>query len=53
MYRLLEIFDKHNSVSDVSGAHLKPSYKRDLNIILHELQESKVFKIIPGRVHTS
>ena len=53
MYRLLEKFDKDNSVSDVSGAHLKPSYKRDLNIILHELQESKVFKIIPGRVHTS
>ena len=53
MYRLLEKFDKDNSVSDVSGAHLKPSYKRDLTIILHELQESKVFNIIPGRVHTS
>ena len=53
MYRLLEKFDRDNSVSDVSGTHLKPSYKRDLNIILHELQESKVFKIIPGRVHTS
>lgn len=52
MHRMLDQFDDDNSVSYVSGAHQKPSYKKDLNIILKELQQSHVFKLIPGHAHT-
>ena len=47
---VLEQFDDDNLMSDVSGA---PAYKRDLNSIVKELQQSNVFKDIPGRQHAS
>ena len=53
MHRLLEQFDGDNAVGDAGGAHQKPSYKRDLNIILKELQQCIVFQVILGRAHIS
>ena len=53
LHGVLDQFDADNFVHDVSGAHQKPSYKKDLALILKELQNSNVFKLIPGRVHAS
>lgn len=53
VYKLLQQFDNDNEVSEVSGAHQKPSYKKDLNNIVHELQQYKVFTVIPGHSHPS
>ena len=50
---LLQRFDASNFVREESGAHQKPSYKKDLRIIMKELQQSQVFTIIPGRAHSS
>ena len=40
---LLKNFDENNHVAYVSGAHHSPSYKQDLNLIVEELQQTKVF----------
>ena len=53
LHSVLEQFDANNSMSDVGGAHQKPSYKKDLTMILKELQQSNIFKVIPGRTHSS
>ena len=36
-----------------SGAHSRPEYKKELQTIIKELQENKVFDVIPGRKHAS
>ena len=51
MCKLLQNFDDDNDVCVLSGAHKKPSYQKDLNIVLDELLHYEVFKIIPGRFH--
>ena len=53
LHSVLEQFDADNATPDVSGAHKKPSYKKELTLILNELQKANVFKVFPGRAHTS
>ena len=53
MCKVLQQFDDQNNLHIDSGAHDKPSYQKDLNIVLHELLQYKVFQIIPGRVHST
>ena len=48
---MLENFDDDNDVARPGGAHHPPSYKEDLNIVIQELQQCKVFDRIPGRKH--
>ena len=50
---LLAQFDRDNSVSQPSGAHHSPLFKKDLDVIVKELQEYEVFTRIPGRKHHS
>lgn len=53
LHDLLKNFDENNHVVSANGAHHSPSYKQDLNLILEELQQTKVFDIVPNRKHKS
>ena len=50
---LLEQFDKENDVIVPTGAHHKPSFSKDRDMILKELQQSQVFSenVAPRRKH--
>lgn len=50
---VLSNFDESNHVATVSGAHRSPSYIQDLNMIVEELQQSKVFDVVPNQIHNS
>ena len=50
---VLNNFDENNNVPTVSDAHHSPSFKQDLNLIVEELQQTKVFDVIPNRTHKS
>lgn len=50
----LEQFDKENDVRVPTGAHHKPSFSKDRDIILKELQQSQVFsESVTQRKHQS
>ena len=53
MNTLLSNFDENNHVPIISGAHNSPSFKRDLKMIIEELQYTKVFDVIPSQTHKS
>ena len=48
---MLDNFDDHSSVSTPSGAHHPPSYQQDVRLIVEELQQSKIFDVVPKRKH--
>lgn len=52
---LLEQFDKENDVRVPTGTHHKPSFSKDRDMILKELQQSQVFSenFAPRRKHQS
>jgi len=50
---MLENFDADNNVVTPTGAHCPPSYKQDLNMLVQELQQNKVFDHISGWKHQS
>lgn len=45
---VLNNFDENSNVPTVSDAHHSPSFKQDLNLIVEELQQTKVFDVIPN-----
>jgi len=49
----LNRYDQDKSASLPSGTHSRPEYKKELQTIIRELQENKVFGVIPGRKHAS
>jgi len=53
LHDLLKNFDEKNNVACANGAHRSPSNKLDLNLIIEELQRTKVFDVIPNPKHTS
>ena len=53
MNEILSRFDESNKVSSLSGAHGVPKHKKELELIIKELQEHKVFEVIQGRKHPS
>ena len=50
---LLKNFDQNSHVSSRSGAHHSPSLKKDLQVIVEELNQVKAFDVIPNRRHKS
>ena len=46
-------FDSATGVSKPSGKHSHASLEKDVNLMVTELQQSKVFEEIPGRKHSS
>ena len=50
---VLQQYDKCNNVTSPSGAHRKPPSKKELDIIIKELQRNKVFECTSGRRHPS
>ena len=53
MCKVLQQFDDENDVRNESGYHKKPSFQKDLNTVLRELQEYQVFSVTPGRTHNT
>lgn len=53
VHATLKKYDEDNNISLSSGAHGRPEYKKELQTIIKELQENKVFNVIPGRKHAS
>ena len=53
MNEILSRFDESNKVSSLSGAHGVPEHKKELELIIKELQEHKVFEVIQRRKHLS
>lgn len=51
LQEMLDNFDKSNNVSIPSGAHQPLSYHQDLQLITEQLQQSRIFDIIPKRKH--
>ena len=48
---MLDNFDEHNNVSILSGAHQPLSCHQDVELIIKQLQQSRIFDIIPNRKH--
>lgn len=53
MNEILSRYDESNFVSSPSGVHNIPENKKELELIIKELQDHKVFEIIQGRKHPS
>ena len=53
LYSTLTQFDIDNSVVSFSGAHKKPSFLKDVQAIISDLQKCDVLSVIPGRYHSS
>ena len=51
LQEMLDNFDDHSSVSTPSGAHHPPSYQQNVRLIEEELQQSKIFDVVPKRKH--
>ena len=51
LFPILCHFDEDNAVHNYSGTHSPPSSEKDINMIIHQLQQSKAFTNIPGRKH--
>lgn len=49
----LDRYDEEHSVPFASGAHANKSSKKDLDKVLKQLQDMKVFDIVPDRRHRS
>ena len=50
---VIQQYDKINNIASQSGAHGKPPSKKELGIIIKELQSNQVFETISGRRHPS
>ena len=46
-------FDESNDVSSLSGVHNIPDSKKEIELIIKELQDYDAFEIIQGRKHPS
>ena len=53
MNEILSRFDESNDVSSLSGVHNVPESKKELELIIKELLDHKVFEVIQGRKHPS
>lgn len=51
LQEMLDNFDDHNNVSIPSGAHQPPLYLQDVRLIVEQLQQSRIFDIVPTRKH--
>lgn len=51
LQEMLNKFDKHPNVSIPNGAHQPLSHQQDVEFIIEQLQQSKLFDIIPNRKH--
>ena len=50
---VLKNFEENNNVPTVSDAHHSSLFKQDLNLIVGELQQTKVFDVMPNQTHKS
>ena len=50
---VLRQFDQDNNISSPTGAHRRPSYGKDLNIMISALQKANVLVETPRRQHNS
>lgn len=48
---VLDQFDRVNGIASLSAIRSTPSSEKDRDMILQQLQTSKVFTIVPGRTH--
>ena len=46
-------YDHENNIGQSSGAHSAPAIKKELDIIIKELQQNQAFDIQPGQKHPS